>query len=119
MTNAQRLASATNDQKVVWDGASSNRGRAQIPRTDANLRISAPASLAKTYQINTAGFGPRSPSQGSTEHRRDTANRRMRAITNGGAISGRIALIDRGNCTFVDKSEQCAVRGSDSGDHRQ
>nr|MDP9362126.1 peptidase [Acidobacteriota bacterium] len=54
MSNVQRIASATNDQNVAWDGASATAAAAKFLGGTPTLRISAPPSLVKPYQINTA-----------------------------------------------------------------
>jgi hypothetical protein len=113
MTNVQRLTSLTNDQKVVWDGASATAAALTFLGGTPTLRISAPASLVKPYTINTAGFGPKitvagvngtvaatQPLDGCT------------AITNASAISGRIALIDRGTCNFTVKVKNAQLAGA-------
>jgi len=113
MTNAQRLTSSTNDQKVVWDGTSTTTAALKFLGGTPTFRISSPASVAKTYQINLAGFGPHPtvaglngtiaaalPADGCT------------AITNGGAVIGRVVLIDRGGCTFVTKANNAQLAGA-------
>jgi hypothetical protein len=113
MTNAQRVTSSTNDQKVVWDGASTTAAALTFLGGTPTLRISSPDSLVKPYQINTAGFGPKitvagvngtvaatQPLDGCT------------ALTNGGSISGRIALIDRGSCNFTVKVKNAQLAGA-------
>jgi hypothetical protein len=113
MTNAQRLISATNDQKVVWDGTSATAAAIKFLGGTPTLRISAPASLVKTYQINTAAFGPKITVAGvngtvaATQPIDGCA-----AITNGGSISGRIALIDRGTCNFTVKVKNAQLAGA-------
>jgi hypothetical protein len=113
MTNAQRLASATNDQKVVWDGTATTAAALTFLGGTPTLRISSPASLNKTYQINTAGFGPKVTVAGvngtvaATQPLDGCA-----AITNGGSISGRIALIDRGSCNFTVKVKNAQLAGA-------
>ena len=113
MTNEQRLASSTNDQKVVWDGNSTTAAALKFLDGKPTLAILAPASLAKSYQISAATFGPRltvgglngtvaaaTPSNGCT------------AITNGSAITGRIALIDRGTCIPTVKVKNAQLAGA-------
>jgi hypothetical protein len=113
MTNAQRLASSTNDQKVVWDGALTTAAALTFLGGTPTLRIGSPASLAKSYQINTAGFGPKITVAGvngtvaATQPLDGCA-----AITNGGSISGRIALIDRGSCNFTVKVKNAQLAGA-------
>ena len=113
MTNAQRVTSATNDQKVVWDGTSTTAAALTFLGGTPTLRITSPASLAKPYQINTAGFGPKVTVAGvngtvaATQPLDGCA-----AITNGGSISGRIALIDRGTCNFTVKVKNAQLAGA-------
>jgi len=113
MTNAQRVTSSTNDQKVVWDGGSATTAALKFLGGTPTFRISSPASVAKTYVINTAGFGPRPTVAGlngliAATLPADGCN----AITNGGAIIGRIALIDRGNCNFTVKVKNAQIAGA-------
>ena len=77
------------------------------------FRISAPASVAKTYQINTADFGPHPTVSGvnGTVAASLPADG-CAAFTNASAIAGRIALIDRGTCTFVTKANNAQLAGA-------
>jgi hypothetical protein len=113
MTDAQRLTSSTNDQKVVWDGDSTTAAALKYLDKKPSMNILAPASLAKGYSISAASFGPRltvaglngtvaaaTPADGCT------------AITNGGAITGRIALIDRGTCGLTIKIKNAQAAGA-------
>ena len=113
MSGGQRIGSATNDQKVVWDGASSTAAALKFLGGTPTLRISAPASLVKAYQINTAQFGPRLTVGGINGNLAATLPiDGCNAITNGGAITGRIALIDRGNCNFTVKVKNAQLAGA-------
>ncbi|HEX3067703.1 MAG TPA: PA domain-containing protein [Thermoanaerobaculia bacterium] len=113
MTNAQRLASSTNDQKLVWDGASTTAAALTFLGGTPTLRISSPASLNKPYQINTAGFGPKLTVAGVNGNVAATQPLDgCTAITNGGSISGRIALIDRGTCNFTVKAKNAQLAGA-------
>jgi hypothetical protein len=113
MSNAQRIVSSTNDQKVVWDGASTTAAALKFLGGTPTLRISAPASLVKPYQINSAGFGPHLTTGGINGTIAATVPLDgCTAITNAGAVSGRIALIDRGTCTFVVKVKNAQLAGA-------
>jgi hypothetical protein len=113
MTNAQRIVSATNDQNVVWDGTSATAAATKFLGGTPTLRISAPASLVKPYQINTAAFGPRLTVGGVNGTMAASAPiDGCAAITNAGAITGRIVLIDRGTCNFTVKVKFAQLAGA-------
>ena len=113
MTDAQRVASAMNDQKVVWDGTSTTTAALKFLGGTPTLTISSPASLVKPYQINSAAFGPHLTVAGvNGTIAATTPLDGCTAITNGGAISGRIALIDRGTCNFTVKVKNAQLAGA-------
>src|SRR5258706_14097853 len=113
MTNLQRATSSTNDQKVVWDGASATTAALKFLGGTPTFRIDAPVSVAKSYQINTAAFGPHLTIAGinGTIAAALPADG-CAAITNGSAITGRIALIDRGTCNFTVKVKNAQLAGA-------
>jgi len=113
MTNGQRITSSTNDQNVVWDGTSTTAAALKFLGGTPTFRISAPASVAKTYSINAAGFGPHITVSGVNGNVAAVLPADgCSAITNGSAIIGRIALIDRGGCTFVTKANNAQLAGA-------
>jgi hypothetical protein len=77
------------------------------------MNILAPASLVKAYPISAATFGPHLTVGGPD---RDRGGRRpgrgCTAITNGGTITGRIALIDRGACPLTVKTKNAQLAGA-------
>lgn len=88
-------------QMFLWDagGGSANY-----------LTVNAPASIAGPYSSLPAAFGPPPPvagitqdvvivNDGTTPNTADACEN----LTNGAAINGKIALIDRQDCTFIDK----------------
>ena len=114
MTDAERQASAINTGNLVWAGSGASlvdtdlRGVLGTPR----LRVNAPGSIAGNYTVGTADFGARVSSGGTTSNvTYATPNDGCSALTNG-AISGRLALIDRGNCTFVTKVKNAQNAGA-------
>ncbi len=113
MTNAQRVTSATNDQHVVWDGALTTSAAAKILDPKPTLTILAPASLVKAYEINGAAFGPHLTAGGvnATVAATIPANG-CTAITNGAAVTGKIALIDRGVCPLNIKTKNAQLAGA-------
>lgn len=82
------------------------------------LSVNAPASLAGSYSCSTAGFGPPVPFTPITEDvvlvldDGTDPNDGCGVISNGAAISGKIALVRRGSCTFAQKVEACQNLGA-------
>ncbi len=117
MLDLERAFSATDGPNLVWDGplvtaaAPSVLGPAQV------ILVNAPAAIAGTeLSFGTAGFGPAVPAgglTGSVELANDgvgTASDACEAITND--LTGKIALIDRGSCTFVLKAQNAEAAGA-------
>jgi len=80
-----------------------------------SLNVSSPASAAGAYNARGATFNPAAPWEvsGTVELVDDgtgTASDACEPIQ--GFSSGRIALIDRGDCTFIDKAERAADAGA-------
>ncbi|MBZ0328085.1 MAG: T9SS-dependent M36 family metallopeptidase [Altibacter sp.] len=82
------------------------------------LTINAPGSLAGTYNVVQAGFGPDVPTSPITTNfalfNDNTAPDNYdgcQAAVNAGALNGKIVLIRRGNCNFTDK----VVRAENAG----
>jgi PKD repeat protein len=83
-----------------------------------NLTINAPGALAGSYFSAEAGFGPGSPTIPLTGNVAamvdDTAptGDGCDGLLNAAQISGRFALVDRGNCSFVQKVEAAQNAGA-------
>jgi hypothetical protein len=123
MSAGQREASLIRSGKLVWDGEHVRNyiGRFLGPVT--TLTISAPSSIARDLDIGTATFGPaadRAAMSGNLVRALDaegspagsTAFDGCTAFTNAAAISGNIALIDRGACPFVTKATNAQAAGA-------
>jgi len=122
LTAAQRKQSALNSGYTVWDGPNT---RAQINRFLASttaLVVTAPTNLAGNFAVNTATFGPTPetrPIAGAIVAALDEANDLgpsttdgCTAYTNAAEVAGRIALVDRGTCTFVEKAKLAETAGA-------
>ena len=83
------------------------------------LTVNPPSTLAGSYQATEAAFGPGLPStpltadlvlvdDGTNPDPEDACD----PIVNTAALSGKIAVIDRGNCTFVLKVEAAQNAGA-------
>ena len=112
MTDAERQASAINTGNLAWSGP---RVIADVPSVLASplLRVNQPPAIAQSFAVGTASFGPPVSSPGVTANvvqALDAANSVGPSTTDGcstlsnpAALFGRIAFIDRGDCTFVEK----------------
>ena len=119
MTNPQRVASAINTNRVVWDGPDVTAAAPAVltPGTPA-VTITSPPSIAWTYRIGAADFGPPLSSPGVSGNiilANDgvgTTTDACEAIVNGAAISGNLALVDRGTCPFTQKVANAQAVGA-------
>ncbi len=121
MTPAQRAASALNARRVAWTGANVSAGVPNVlqPGT-AQLKGLAPASLVGTYLVGTATYGPPLNPGGLSGELMpvvDQANGTGLACLplnamNTLAVNGKIALVDRGTCTFPEKTKHAQNAGA-------
>ena len=81
--------------------------------TAPSLSILAPASIAGRLAAGTASFGGTPPAAGTAGPLvYATPADACATITNASALDGKIALIDRGTCTFVDKVKRAQAAGA-------
>ncbi len=119
MTNGQRVASAINTGNVVWNGpvvtALSDNFLGGTAIMDVHIPV---PPLPSIIPIGTAAFGPSVTTTGVTgdvvlvDDGTGTITDACEPIINGGQIAGRIALIDRGICTFVFKAAAAQAEGA-------
>lgn len=122
MSLEQRQISFVNTGNLVWDGDQVRNAARSFLQATTTLSVSSPASAAGNYDIGTAAFGPSASSSvvaGSVALVNDAANTDgpaptdgCTAFSNAAAIAGRIALIDRGSCTFVTKARNAQAAGA-------
>jgi PKD repeat protein len=95
-------------QMYNWTGASLGN----------NLVVNSPSGVAGAYPSAVAGFGPGLPAEPLTGDLVAVvddvapAGDGCNGILNAGAIAGKYALVDRGNCTFVVKVEAMQAAGA-------
>jgi hypothetical protein len=123
MTQAQRQAAATKFGRIVWDGATVT---AAVPSVllfgSPEVRILTPAAIAGAYQFGTAAFGAPLSSPGITAQVVDAQDEANAAgptttdactpLTNAAAVAGKIALVERGMCTFARKARTVEDAGA-------
>jgi hypothetical protein len=103
MTDAERQASAVSVNKLAWNGSKVTTDLQSVLATPQFI-VNSPAGITGNYAVGTAGFGATLSSPGVTANLvQSTPADGCSALTNGAAISGKIALIDRGTCNFVVK----------------
>jgi len=116
MTDAERVDSSTRPRRVTWAGAEANAAAAPILTPGVpELKVG-----GKTIEVATAGFGPSvadTPLAGELACLRDgvadinTFNGCTPAV-NGAELNGKVALIDRGGCSFSDKVANAQAAGA-------
>jgi hypothetical protein len=122
MTEQQRFVSMTNGGKLAWDGTFVREAMGRYLDPVTNLKITAPAAITGMYEIGNASFGANAGSAvltGSIAAPVDAANTEGPTTTDGctayenaGAVNGKIALVDRGTCTFVTKARNAQSAGA-------
>jgi PKD repeat protein len=96
-------------QMYLWTGGTS---------LGSYLDVNSPSGIAGSYNSTDATFGPGLPATPITADvvlvTDGTAptNDGCETLTNGGQVSGKIALIDRGNCNFTAKVENAQDQGA-------
>ncbi|MGE5178090.1 MAG: PA domain-containing protein [Bacteroidota bacterium] len=117
MSNAQRSASAINSGKLVWDGANVTAAAPNILGPAEVVRITSPSSIAGEKDFGTATFGaapPDPPLSAQVMLVNDGTGTTSDACETipAGQLTGKIALIDRGTCTFVSKAKNAQNAGA-------
>lgn len=122
MTTTERLISATNTEKVAWAGAAVTATTPVQLHGTPTLRVTTPAAVAGDYAVGLADFGPAIGDAGlagtlvaaldAADAAGPTTFDACTAITNPSSIAGKIALVDRGMCTFVTKTLNAQAAGA-------
>ena len=120
MTDAERLTSSLNTGQVVWSGEWVTDTVPSVLRGAPELTASAPAT--GDYPVGLAEFGPQPTEQGASgeliaaldpaDAAGPTTFDACSPVTNASALAGKIALIDRGTCTFVSKTLNVQAAGA-------
>ena len=87
-------------QMFLWSGTSSS------------MKINSPSSIAGIYQAGLAYFNPLSPPSVTGNVIMSSPADGCGTITNATAVAGKIAIINRGNCTFITKVKNAQNAGA-------
>jgi hypothetical protein len=132
MTQVQRQASAINYGNVVWSGSKVSAGAPSVLIFGSlEVKVVSPAAIAGVKQFGSAAFGPPltllpAPVTGNIVAAVDavepavppslpapgTTTDGCSPFTNAAAVSGKIALIERGYCGFVVKAKNAQNAGA-------
>ena len=123
MTDNERRISAINDPDLVFTGASTEQASRRllkpIPTGGMRLNINSPASLAGNYAGEAPNFGFGIPPWGLSgllvlvdDGSGTTSDGCEEPFVNADEINGRIAVIDRGSCLFIEKVNHAQNAGA-------
>jgi len=118
MSNSQRRASATRTDQLVWIGPNTLDFTSQFLGPAAFVRVDAPPAIAGVKAHGTAEFGAPTPNpdlQAQVILVNDgtgTTSDACETIVNSAQVAGKIALIDRGICPFVEKAARAQAAGA-------
>ena len=110
-SDSERVASAIDTGHLVWSGPQVLADVPGVLTGTPRLRVNSPAAIAGNYQVGTADFGPPVSPAGTT------GNVAQSSPVDGcsafsSSLTGKIALIDRGTCTFVSKTKNAQNAGA-------
>ena len=114
MTSAERQASAINPLNVAWIGPNAVAGAAVTLQAVPSLVVSTSVpGAAGFYDYNTAAFGPpvQNPSNFGVLANAGLGCDPFDAAT-AAAVNGKVAVMDRGTCSFVIKVKNAQNAGA-------
>ncbi len=120
MTDAERAASAVNTRRVVWSGSNVTTSTGSVLSAGTpRLTVTAPVEIAGEYLVGAASFGPPLGSPGLTGElmpvfESGTTGFACAPLDTANALSvnGKVALIDRGTCSFTTKIKNAQDAGA-------
>lgn len=118
LSPGQRRQSAVNSGNLVWFGSRVTNQARTVLDPGIVVDVTAPTSIAGPITAAGALFGPPVTAQGFTGELaigRDGSGRPTLGcgpLVNPGQIAGRIAVLDRGECLFVDKVNHAEDAGA-------
>jgi len=116
MTDPERVVSAVNAGGLVWDGPAVTAMVPSLLGKRPQLTVNSPPSIAGVYSVVAAGFGGNLTHPGVTaqvvwaDDGVDATRDACSPIVN--SVAGKIVLIERGTCRFVDKARRAQDAGA-------
>ncbi len=117
LSAAERLVSQVNTNRLVWTGEQvTTRAQYQLdPRF--SVFVQAPSPIEDSYEAQAATFGPQIPLNGGFSGNLKNARDDVAPVADGcepitNNVRNRIALIDRGTCTFTLKAANAQEAGA-------
>ncbi len=117
MSRAERKASAVNSRRLVWNGSGVTSAAASVLAFGVPA-VTVTSPFSASFDGGEADFGPSLTSKGVSADivqavdGSGTATDACEAITNASNIRRKIALVDRGTCTFVTKALNVQAAGA-------
>lgn len=122
MSDEQRAESVTRNGHLVWSGENAIAAAPGVLGPASLIEVLSPADIQGFYPVGRASFGAEVTIAGVTGQviaARDAANSDGPSETDGcsqlresASIAGKIALIDRGECSFTVKSKRAQDAGA-------
>ncbi len=120
--NLTQRGTALTSGNLVWTGPAVFAAAPSFLNLAPGLKVSSPASVTGGYAVGTAEFGrPPSagPFSGQLVQAQDPSDSNgslttdgCSTLTNPGEVAGKLAMIDRGTCTFVIKATNAQAAGA-------
>jgi len=118
MTNTQRQNSSVNTGQLVWNGAGVKNAAPRFLGAATIVRIDSPPSVAGEKEFGTASFGPPPPTPAIqaevvlVDDGVGTTSDGCEPLQNAAQLPGKIALIERGVCSFTFKVAAAQAAGA-------
>ncbi len=116
MSNVQRRKSAVRNGRVSFDGAKTTRRARRFLNGSDVVEVNEPEELVGTYLVGSASFGPPLDETGLTgdlvlvDDGSSKPTFACQPVLN--EVAGKIAVIDRGDCFFVEKVKNAQDAGA-------
>ena len=117
MTDAERQVAALDDGHLVYTGATVKSEAPLALNVPLNFKVTAPSDIAGNYAYNAASFGP-APSPANLDGDVAVPSGDPLGCNASGnpapiqGVSGKVALVDRGSCAFVEKAANAQAGGA-------